>query len=240
MTTRQLRAKPNTLKRKHALPLPIRRRPQIQCHDWTNAEANNQPLPNTPCQVSQFAKNAPRLPNYLNLPRYIVRRHRAKTNPNPNDLIRALLPQTRQSGQHPRIMNLHLPARQPIQSPQNPPKRRQMGGKINKISPTNPQKAAPPKAKAQPNGWKWGEIKNSRPQPTPNLFCNILLRRSNPKLTLGKVVNLVNLRGDNRCRYAKIRSANINAAASWSLSIAWVAEKPRRKSITRSIRYALA
>ena len=172
MTTRQLRAKLNTPKRKHTLPLPIRRRPQIQCHDWTNAEANNQPLPNTPCQVSQFAQNAPCLPNYLNRHRYIVCRRRAKTNPNPYDLIHALLPQTRQSGLHPRIMNLHLPARQPIQSPQNPPKRRQMGGKINKIPPTNPQKAATPKAKDQPNGWKWGEMggnkKTARPQPTPN------------------------------------------------------------------------
>ena len=118
MTIRQPRAKPNTPKRKHALPLPIRRR-------------------------------------------------RAKTNPNPHDLIRALLPQTRQSGLHPRIMNLHLPARQPIQSPQNPPKRRQMGGKINKISPTNPQKAAPPKAKAQPNGWKWGEMGGNKKIPAP-------------------------------------------------------------------------
>ena len=169
MTTRQLRAQLNTPKRKHTLPLPIRRRrAQIQCHDWANAEANNQPLPNTPCQVSQFAQNAPRLPNYLNLHRYIVCRRRAKTNPNPYDLIRALLPQTRQSGQHPRIMNLHLPVRQPIQSPQPPPKRCQMAGKINKISPTNPQKAATPKAKDQPNGWKWGEMGGNKKTPAPN------------------------------------------------------------------------
>ncbi len=100
--------------------------------------------PNTPKR-----KHAPPLP---------ILRRRAKTNPNPCDLIRALPPQTRQSGLHPRTMNLYPPARQPIQSPQNPPKRRQMGGKINKIPPTNPQKAATPKAKAQPNGWKWGEM----------------------------------------------------------------------------------
>ena len=120
MTIQQLRAKPNTPKRKHALPLPI-------------------PL-----------------------------RLRAKTNPNPYDLIRALLPQIRQSGLHPRTMNLYLPARQPIQSPQNPPKRRQMGEKSTKFPSLTPQKAATPKAKAQPNGWKWLEMGGNKKTPAPN------------------------------------------------------------------------
>ena len=112
MTIRQLHAKLNALKRKYALPILILlRRAQILCHDWAAAEANNQPIPSTSNMASQFANNAPRLPNYLYLHRYIVRTRRAKTNPNPYDIVRALLPHTRQSGLLPQVMNLYPPAR---------------------------------------------------------------------------------------------------------------------------------
>ena len=122
MTIRQPRAKPNTPKRKHALPLPILRR-------------------------------------------------RAKTNPNPYDLIRALPPQTRQSGLHPRIMNLYPPA-----NPSNPPKTPQnaakWGEKSTKFPPLTPKRRQPPKLKTSQmvgNGGKWGEIKKLPPptQPQP-------------------------------------------------------------------------
>ena len=65
MTIRQIRAKLNTLKCKYALPLlilRIRRRSQIPCDDWANAEANNAPIPNTPLPRSQFAQDSPRSP----------------------------------------------------------------------------------------------------------------------------------------------------------------------------------
>ena len=111
MTIRQLRARLNALKCKYALPLLIlRRRTQILCNDWAAAEANNQPIPNTLMMVAQFAQNGPRLINYLDLHRYIVRTRRAKTNP-PYDIVRALLPHTHQSGLLPQVMNLYLPAR---------------------------------------------------------------------------------------------------------------------------------
>ena len=44
------------------------------------------------------------------------------------------------------------------QPPQKPPKRRQMGGKINKIPPLPPQISAAPKAEARENGRKWGVL----------------------------------------------------------------------------------
>ena len=61
MTTRQLRAQLNTPKRKHALPLLIllRQRAQTLCQEWNTAQANNQPLPGTPYQVSKFTQNGP-------------------------------------------------------------------------------------------------------------------------------------------------------------------------------------
>ena len=53
MTIRQIRIRIDALKCKYALPLLILRlrcRAQILCHDWTNAEANNQPSPKPPCR----------------------------------------------------------------------------------------------------------------------------------------------------------------------------------------------
>ena len=121
MTTLQLRAKLNALKRKYTLPLLIlrlRRGAQILCHDWAAAEANNQPIPSTPMMVAKFAQNGPRLPNYLDLHRYIVRTRRAQTSPNPYDIVRALLPHTHESGILPRIMNLYSPPANPNPTPQ--------------------------------------------------------------------------------------------------------------------------
>ena len=62
MTTRQIRAQLNAPKRKHARPLPIprlRQRAQTLRQEWNTAQANNQPLPGTPYQVSKFTQNGP-------------------------------------------------------------------------------------------------------------------------------------------------------------------------------------
>ena len=102
MTLSNIRSRVNTLKRKFALPLTVLRARILAeklCQDWTAAQANRQPQPETHTLVTQTAQTS-RLPvtTWSALHRYLDRIRDQNTHPDPHEIVQTLVPQAAARG----------------------------------------------------------------------------------------------------------------------------------------------
>ena len=97
MTLTQIRTRLNTLKRKFALPLTVLRARILAeklCLQWTAAQANRQPLPETHTLITQTAQTS-RLPvtTWSALHRYLDHIRDQNATPDPRQIVQTLIPQ---------------------------------------------------------------------------------------------------------------------------------------------------
>ena len=94
----QLRSRVNALRRKMALPLAIvrvRRMASDYCHRWFVAESNHETLPDPHPFIQRMGRAGIWLPSFAAARNFLDDCRRAKTAPDPERLVRILLPWSR-------------------------------------------------------------------------------------------------------------------------------------------------
>ena len=102
MSLTQIRTTINALKRKYALPLAVLRvrlMAEKFCHQWDIARDNHEPIPETHTLITQTAQQSGLpLPTWGHLHRYLDRIRAKNAHPQPQDIVKALIPQAAPRG----------------------------------------------------------------------------------------------------------------------------------------------
>ena len=114
MSLREIRRTVNALKRKLALPLAVinaRRAAEAACDQWHTAQRNEKPLPAALDLVAEFRNHRCRFGEFHALHSYIRRHLESGELPQPDDMVRALLPRANKLGLVYQCFRYDLPAR---------------------------------------------------------------------------------------------------------------------------------
>ena len=114
MSLRELRCTVNALKRKLALPLAVinaRRAAEEACDQWHAAQQNGNPPPADFDIVAMFRNHRCRFGEFHALHSYIRRHLESGESPQPDHMVRALLPRANKLGLVYQCFRYDLPAR---------------------------------------------------------------------------------------------------------------------------------